>query len=132
MSQGCSYPPPAATVGRAGLAPHVSGTIELTLLAEAWLSKEELSLLPISHVVAWVGARCPPLFCPSMLDLEVMREGALALLLLCCSTQESGQVAPIPSLGNTIELAMRTGKQEKKPCPWLIAAGTMQESSPQW
>ena len=74
MSQGCPYPPPAATVGRAGLAPHVSSTIELTLLAEAWLSKEELSLL---SVMWWRGWEQDAL--PSSVHQYLRQVGELAL-----------------------------------------------------
>lgn len=60
-----SCPSPAATLGRAGPAPHLSSTVELTHLVKALVNQHEnmswrdLGPLLICRVVVWMMERCP-------------------------------------------------------------------------
>lgn len=101
-----NYPCPqlAATLGRTGPAPHLSNTIEPTLLV-VWMSLKvvsmrELSPLLLGHVAVWVEERCLPLIPQPLLPVTEERAGPPRYKL-----QHSGNTGPAPHLGSTIELA---------------------------
>lgn len=80
----------------------------MTLLAEVWaanpkvVSMEEKSILYTYHVPAWVRERCPLCLGPSRPETggravtEVLRTGEPSLLIINCSTWESGRYTLLP------------------------------------
>lgn len=106
-SHPCSYhlqllreqtPAPAETLGKAGPAPCLDSTVEVTLWMKAEVSQPENvsmgDLAPplICRMVAWVGERSPPLINFSRdegVRPEVIRVQELPLLPISCSTEES-------------------------------------------
>lgn len=90
---------------------HLGGTIELTLLAEVWVSQPEVvSIGELSNLsYGGMGGREMPsphqcLRQVGELALRLQDPGELSLPLSSCST---GRVGPAPFLGNTVELALK-------------------------